>query len=178
MIQVSRSMQLARERIQPEPEPEPPAPPPAPPDKKSDRHPDATFVEERAGWDHRFLSWAGRQIATPRRTVRLLSWAFGKAVHLYSKPRGVVVTLASRKVTFEAFQERQAICRRCEQNDAGYCLACRCPRWPFAKLDRKNRHSKWHCPLMRHPGAYPKYPCPGCGQGRRTAPGVPRPELQ
>lgn len=168
MIQISPTIGRARERMKPEPRPAPDTP--QPPTAKSDRHPDAVFVDQAVAWDHRLLSWTGRQIATPRRTVRLLSWAFAKLVLLYSKPRGVVVTLASPKVPRETLDERQAICEQCPENDSGYCLACNCPKWSFAKLDRKNRHTKWYCPLMKHPGAYPKYPCPGCGRGRQDAP--------
>ncbi len=178
MIQMQQSMRRARTRLKPEPQPEPPALPPSPPAQpaKPEHHPLAEFVDQPMPLDHRVLSWMIRQIETPYRVRRLLSWAARGVATWYGKLRGVVVVLTSRKVQQDTFDERQAICDGCPENDGGYCRACRCWKWALAKLIHKNWRLKWLCPLMKHPGKYPRYGCPGCGQARQsvpTAPGAP-----
>ena len=183
MIQMQHSIRRARPHLKPEPQPEPPAPK-TPARAKPEHHPLAEFVDQPLPWDHRVLSWVIRQIETPYRVRRLVSWAARGVATWYGKLRSVVVVLTSPKVFPWAFEERQAICDGCPENDAGYCRACRCWKWRLAKLVHKNRRSKWLCPLVKHPGTYPKYGCPGCGRGRQIVPsaprtpGVPRAELQ
>lgn len=120
--------------------------------------------------DLQFLSWAERQIGTPRIIRRFILWAFRHVANWYTQGRMVVIVLRSPEVADDTFTERQEICHVCPENDNGYCRACNCPKWVYAQLDRKNRRAAWLCPRAKHPGEYPQYGCPGCGKNHAAKP--------
>lgn len=106
--------------------------------------------------------WVQRQITTPRRTVRLLSWL------VTLLPRGwELARVAMSKRTDDAtYIERQTACGECEAcvvvvrekqshfTEHAYCGACQCPEWRPARLTYKNRKEAWECPRHLHPGPY------------------------
>lgn len=103
--------------------------------------------------------WVQRQIQTPRRIVRFLTWL----VTLI--PRGVelVRVLTGGGASEGTYDERQAICETCEVcvkvmrpdfRIRAYCGACQCPEWLLSRLSFKNRMAKWECPRHLHPGPY------------------------
>lgn len=129
-------------------------------------------IDMPAPIDLRLTGWISRQIITPRRIVRLVYWLWTKFVRPYERVHEFVAIMLSGRVTDEEFAERQEVCDACTSQvvvegvgwrSGSYCLACKCPRWPLARLARKNWKQRHRCPERKHPGVYPKQGCVGCG---------------
>ncbi len=133
-------------------------------------------VPEPMPWLFRFTAWVDRQIVTPRRTVRLLHWWWTRCVvrPLWMAWEFVAVQTGG-DVDDEAYRERNEICELCDASihhhegvrwrRGRFCGDCGCPRWPAARLERKNRKRRWRCPRRQHPGTYPEWGCAGCQKG-------------
>lgn len=128
------------------------------------------YIHRQLPSDLQLLSWAERQIGTPRIIRRFILWSFRRLAHWYTQARTLMIVLRSPEVADDAFRKRQEICHACSENDKGYCRACNCPKWILAQLEYKNRRAKWLCPRAKHPGEYPKYGCPGCGKNHAAKP--------
>lgn len=122
--------------------------------------------------DLRFTDWITAQIVTPRRIVRLLYWLWRKVARYHERVHEFVAITLSGRVTEGDFAERQEICDACPSQivaegvgwrHGNFCRSCKCPRWPLARLARKNRKQRHRCPERKHPGVYPKRGCAGCG---------------
>lgn len=94
----------------------------------------------------------------------MILWVSGMPLDLWS----FLKAITSKRVDDETYRQRMAACKHCTicsielsrkkgitKLAAMFCGSCRCPKWPFANLVRKNRLSGWHCPDKKHPGPYP-----------------------
>lgn len=83
-----------------------------PEDAKADGR---VIIEERpVPWDMRAWRWTGRQIATPRRLVRLALWAFRKAMDWYAMARLFIPAEFGPRIEEDLHAERMVICHGCE----------------------------------------------------------------
>lgn len=100
--------------------------------------------------------WVQRQLSTPRRTVRLLTWA----VTLIPRGFELARVLTSGRVDGATYAERMGTCLDCDgcvvvvtardQRGKAYCGPCGCPKWAFSRLDRKNHMAGHECPRGLH----------------------------
>lgn len=119
--------------------------------------------------------WVQRQITTPRRVVRFLSWL----VTLLPRGWEFARVVLSRRVSEVVRQKRAWECMTCDSlivvvNEKrrvfvvnSYCGACQCPEWIMARLfsdhiprwlrwlwKGKNAQKNWECPRHLHDGPY------------------------
>lgn len=102
-------------------------------------------------------SWFGRQLLSPRRFTRWVTWFYRLPI------RGAMIlhAVAGGRVDESEFLARQRACERCPQRrlrisrkDASvqaYCARCGCPDWYGARLNVKNQLRRWRCPRDAHP---------------------------
>lgn len=86
------------------------------------------------------------------RGLRRLSARIGRAITF-------IRAVTGPKVAPERYAERMGKCRECPRRivqfrtelgpEYEYCSACRCPRWRWAELKRKNHCARWKCPIRR-----------------------------
>ena len=110
--------------------------------------------------------WVQKQIATPRRIVRFLSWV----ATLVPRAWSMVRTIVSWKVDRAEFFTRMKVCydqsfgpnacavRFLRHTKSGitetlHCGKCNCPKTALASLRRKNRKAGWRCPAGLHDGS-------------------------
>lgn len=170
MIKTSRRMRSAQDMLAPVEQRMPLREQPA-------MQPPATaIVETSTPWDIRLLGWFGYQLGTPKRILRMILWAFRLWVRWYMKGRLFAVAMLGPRVDKGALRLRMAACAECEHRDGKYCSACKCGKWPLARLTVKNRLLRWQCPHQKHSGTYVRWAnqrsgCAGCGSAKRQEPG-------
>lgn len=157
---------------------------PVPPAKIKQPVPPAKIEKKDLPWDLR-LWLLIRMIVMVVSWKRTFLWLWGlprrlalKPVGFYPKLRSFLTTVCSGSISQAEYRERQKVCVGCEFRDGEYCGACKCPKWFFSKLIRKNKKKKHLCPHKLHAGEYPIYHdllsgmirsgCKGCQSRNQT----------